>query len=74
MKKDKVALEIRDGNKVLRYSGKKRALIRLFITLHISSLFFSTWYIISGGEEKIGPGIHCLRMHQIKWIVGSRLI
>ena len=50
MKKDEVALEIRDGSEALRYSGKKRALIRLFIYLDYITyfFFFSTWYV--GGE------------------------
>ena len=44
MKKDEVALEIHDGDKVLRYSGKKRALI---IYLYYIMYFFPTWYVIS---------------------------
>ena len=41
MEKDEVALEIRDGSEVLRYSGKDCALIiYLFIYLRISFFFF----------------------------------
>ena len=46
MKKDEVALEIRDSKEVLWYSGKKHALIIYYITLFFS-FFFTTWYIIN---------------------------
>ena len=39
MKKDEVALEIRDGDKVLRYSGKKRALI-IYLFIYITLCIF----------------------------------
>ena len=42
MKMSEVALQIRDGNEALRYSGKKRALIIYLFRLHyvFSFLFF----------------------------------
>ena len=55
MKKSEVALQIRDGNEALRYSGKKRALIiYLFIYYAFSSFFFSTWYVTSGTAYQVG--------------------
>ena len=49
MKKDEVALESRDGSEALRYSGKKRGYLFIYlfiyyITLRIS-FFFPTWYV-----------------------------
>ena len=47
MKKSEVALQIRDGNEALRYSGKDRVLIIYLFRLHyVLSSFFSTWYVI----------------------------
>ena len=44
MKKTEVALQTRDGNEALRYSGKDRALI---IYLDYITYFLSTWYVTS---------------------------